>query len=715
MFGEYGSRLKLSASLESIFYYFLQPVRLIKAYQARDLRPDLTAGLTVAVILLPQAIAFALIAELPPAMGLYAAIVGAIFGALWGSSNQAHTGPTNAISLLVLSALLTTATPGTPEFLVAAGLMAVMAGLFQLVMGLARLGVLVNFVSHSVIVGFAGGAAVLIAINQLRHLLGLTFTSHTVMETVQAIVMTVDELHLATAGLGLGAVVLIVSLRRLNPRLPGALITMLVASLVVFVFSLHERGVPVIGELPRNLPPLAHLPFFNLEFIAQLSTGALAVGAIGLVETTAISRAIASQTGQRLDSNQEFVGQGLANIVSGLFSGYVCGGSFSRSAVNFEAKARTPFAAVFSSLFTVIAMLLLAPLAAFLPRAALAGVLVVTAYNMIDRREISRIWRGARADATIMVVTFLGTLFLHIEFAVLAGILLSFGFYIMKTSVPKVQTVLPDDAFYHFRPRSDKDQCPQLGILDILGDLYFGAVNNVEEAIYHHATTYPSQRFLLLRMHSVHHCDFSGIHMLESVMHFYRERGGDLYLTRVRQPVLEVLQACGFYAELGADHVLPGDSAVSHLFYRVLDPAVCIYECPVRAFKECQNLPKRLYPFELPLATSPVALAIPTVTARSLWQELHNGHAPLLVDVREPREFHQGHVPEAELIPLPELITQVADLPQDRPVVLICRSGRRSQRAAALLQSHGFTNITILEGGMLAWESAGLLEAVDFN
>jgi sulfate permease, SulP family len=714
MVGERRSGLDSNPFLVSLSDYFLRPLRLITTYDRTHLRPDLVAGLTVAVILLPQAIAFALIAELPPAMGLYAAVVGAVFGALWGSSNQAHTGPTNAISLLVLSALITTAAPGTPEFLLAAGLMALMAGVFQLAMGLARLGMLVNFVSHSVIVGFAGGAAVLIALNQLRHLLGLEFTSRNVLHTVEATLAGLAQVHQPTAVLGIGTILLILLLRRLDRRLPAALISMAVASLVVFLFRLHETGVRVIGELPRSLPPLADLPYFDLEMIGALSTGALAVGAIGLVETTAISRAISAHTGQRLDSNQEFVGQGLANIFSGLFSGYVVAGSFSRSAVNYEAGARTPIAAIFSSAFVVVAMLLLAPLAAFLPRAALAGVLIVTAYNMIDQREIVRIWQGTRSDAVIMLATFLGTLLLHIEFAVLAGILLSFAFYIMKTSVPRVHAVLPDDDFVHFRHQPQKPECPQLGIVDILGDLYFGAVNHVEEAIYAHAQAYPDQRFLLLRLHSVHHCDISGIHMLESVRHLYRERGGDLYLARVREPVLRLLKSCGFYDELGPDHLLSGDDAVSHLFHRILDPAVCIYECPVRAFKECQNLPKREYDLDVHLHTEFPVAPLPAIPARGLWQQLRNGQSPpLLIDVREPREFHRGHIPQAELVPLPELLADTADLPQGRRIVLVCRSGRRSQRAAHLLLSRGFSDVSILEGGMLAWEAAGLLEAVE--
>ena len=691
--------------------YFLQPIYFFRSYDRRHLRPDLLAGLTLGVVLLPQAIAFSLIAELPPQMGLYTAIVGAIIGALWGSSNQLYTGPTNALSLLVLSVLLNIAAPGTSEFIVAAGLVAVMAGVFQLALGLARLGMLVNFVSHSVVVGFSTGAAILIAINQFPHLLGLEFSSH----NLAGVTVNLPEVHWPTATLGLGTILLIVLLRRLKPNLPGVLISIIIASVIVFGLNLDEKGVAVIGQLPSNLPPLVELPLFDLDFIARLSTGALAIGAIGLVATTAIARSMAAQTGQRLRSNQEFVGQGLANIAVGFLSGYPCAGSFAASAVNFKAGAQTRLSAMSAGLFVLIGLLGLAPLAIYLPRAALAGVLMVTAYGMINRAEIGRIWQGARGDALIMLFTFLGALFLSIEFAVLLGILFSFALYIVKTSAPRVYPVLPDENFKHFGPQSpDQPSCPQLGILKISGDLYFGAVGHVEETIYEYLEKRPSQRFLLLRMQGVNQTDFSGIHMLESVRHICQERGGDLFLMKAQPPILHLMKSTGFYDQLGPDHFLAEDQAIAYLFHKVLDPAVCIYECHARAFSECQNLPKQTYPVELPLYPTMAANNIPDISPEELWQKLRRGDASeLVIDVREPREFKQGHIPQARLIPLPKILSDRADLAYNDPIVLVCRSGRRSARAACVLQSRGYDNARILRGGMLAWEAAGLLQAIE--
>jgi SulP family sulfate permease len=711
------------ASLRTIPAFFFQPVRTLRSYHRSDLRPDVVAGLTVAVILLPQAIAYALIAELPPAMGLYTAIVAAIVGALWGSSFHLQTGPTNAISLLILSTLFTMATPGTAEYLVLAGLMAVMVGVIQLAMGLARLGVLVNFVSHSVIVGFSAGAGVLIAVQQLRHLLGLEFTSHGLTEAVQGVVMHLPEAHRVTTALGLGTMLLIVLLRRLNPKLPGPLIGMVAAAATVGVLGLDQQGVVVIGELPRSLPPLAQLPLLNPRLIRQLAPGALAVAAIGLVEAMSIARSIASQSGQRLDSNQEFAGQGLANVASGLLSGYPCSGSFTRSAVNFDAGARTPMASAFSGLFVLIAMLAFAPFAAYVPRAALAGVLILTAYSMVDRAEIARILRGARADAVIMVVTFLGTLFLHLEFAVLTGILISFAVYIMKTSVPEVSPVLPDENFRHFIHQPERPPCPQLAILDIFGDLYFGAVSHIEKAVSQHLAANPDQRFLLLRMHSVDHCDFSGIHALESIVRACREQGGDVFVVRVQESIIDLMKSTGFYDYLAEDHFLTEDDAIPYLFHKMLDPAVCIYECEARAFQECQNLPKRTYPVDIPCHTEIPTGSVADLSPQELWRQSCSDTAPLIIDVREPREFERGHVPQAQSMPLPTLLSRHSDaaaselqgqqLSHERPMILVCRSGRRSTRAAYMLRNRGYESVVVLRGGMLAWEAAGLLEALD--
>lgn len=702
----------LLANLQHIPRYFLRPVHILKAYRRDDLRFDLVAGLTVAVIALPQAMAFAMIADLPPEVGIYTGIVAATVGGMWGSSNQMSTGAANAVSLLVLSTLTGVALAGTPEYLLAAGLLAVLAGLFQLTLGLSRLGFLINFVSHSVVVGFAAGAGILIALGQIKHLIGTDFSSRNLIDTAAGVSANIWRTNPATFALGIGTIILILLLRKFAPQVPNAIVSIAVAGLVVYWWGLD---VPVIGQIPREFPPFVKLPLLDFALIRRLIPGALAVGTIALIQTAAISRSISAQTGQRLDSNQEIVGQGLANIAAGFFSGYAVAGSFSRSAVNFKSGARTSVSGIFASIAILTSMLLLAPLAVYVPRAALAGVLLVIAVGMIDRAEIGRILRTTRGDAFILAVTFIATVSLAIETAVFLGVAISFARFIIRTSLPQVVPVVPNERFTHFEPASpDSDICPQLCAVQISGDLYFGAVNHVEETILRYLTQNPDQRFVLIRMFAVNQCDFSGIHMLESLRQNCLDRGGDLYFMRVQPIVERVMRATGFYDELGEDHFLDDDTAIPHIFHRVLDPAICIYECPVRVFKECQNLPKQTAPLNFSLASDIRPDSVASVAPRDLWAQISGSdHAPLVIDVREPREFKHGAIPESLLLPLPRLADYLPAIPQDKDVVLVCRGGRRSLRAATYLKSKGLTHVKILRGGILAWEAAGLLEAVE--
>ena len=695
--------------------FFTQPARIFRGYHRQDLRYDLISGLTVAAIMLPQAIVYSFIAGMPPVTGLYTAILGSIVAALWGSSKQAQSGPTNTHALMTMAVTMTVATVGTPEFVAAAGLLTVMVGTFKLLVGVTRLGVLANFVSDAVIVGFTAGAGILIAINQLPHLLGISIPPGSgFVGTLQQVFLHLGEINIPSAALGFSAILTIIILTRVNKKLPSVLIAVVLSALVVAVFHLDEKGAAIIGALPRGLPPLADLPFTDWQLIGKLSAGALAAGAIGLVQTTSITRSLSSVTRQRVDSNQEFVGQGLANIASGLFSGFLVTTSFNRSALNLQSGARTQVAAISSGLFVLIGMLLLAPYAAFIPNAALAGVLMVIAYRMIDMAEIKRLLHGGRGDAVIMITTLLATLLIPLEYAVLLGIVLSLGRYILRTSMPQVLPLVPDEHYKHLVYQPNKPQCPQLAVVEIRGDLYFGAVSHVEKTILEIKRQNPEQCYLLLRMQNVQVIDISGIHMLESLLNAYRESGGDMYLVKVRGPVHQRMKDLGFIDRLGEDHLLEEDEAISHIFYRVLDPVVCIYECNVRVFAECQNLPRPSEHLDIPPLTAIPNLALPMIKPIELYQALQGNDPPVVVDVREQREFRRSHIPQALNVPLSKILTEPLQIPLDQTLVLVCRTIRRSRRAAYVLQKQGFQNIMLLDGGMLAWENADLLTAVDF-
>ena len=689
--------------------FFAKPRDVIRNYRSGDIRPDVIAGLNVAVVLTPQAMAYALIAGLPPYMGLYAAVVASIVGSLWGSSYHLQTGPTNAVSLLMLYSLLSVAEAGSAEFILAAGLMAVMVGIIQILIGVAHMGVLVNFVSDSVITGFTAGAGILIAVSQLPHLV------RTPVDQVPGIYHTLvqigegsSSIHPPSVMVGfvtLGVMILVASIR---PGMPVTFIGMIFSAIVVFVFGLQEQEIVVLGELPRQLPPIAKIPIFDLQLVGRLSTGALAVSAIGLVEAISISRSVAAESGQRVDSNQEFVGQGMANILTGFLSGYTCSGSFTRTAVNYSSGGRTPMSGVYAGIWVLIAVIVFGPLASYLPRAGLACVLMVTAWRMVNRVEILRIIRSSNGDTVIMIATFMATLFLPLEFAVLAGMLVSFAQYLVQSATPRVWPVVPDDNFRYFLPEDNRSVCPQLGMLAIEGSLYFGAIHHVENAIRKNTEQHPDQYLLLLRLHLVDKCDVSGIHMLEAVVRQYRDRRGDVYIVGARPQVVQMMADSGFVDVIGEDHLLPRENAVSHLFHNVLDSGICKYHCKVRVFAECQPVIKSGDVLLEQTSDQVQEIEVEYCTPEQLYEVmLADLELSTVIDVREYGEYDRSRIPDTKSIPITNLINEVASLPKTKHLYLVCRSGRRSLRSAQILRNMGYEHVKVLSGGMLGWEAAG--------
>jgi SulP family sulfate permease len=452
-----------------------------------------------------------------------------------------------------------------------------------------------------------------------------------------------------------------------------------------------------------------------MQLVGKLVGGSIAVAAIGLIEPVSIARSISTRSGQRLDSNQEFFGQGLANIISGFFSGYAVSGSFTRSAINYEAGAKTAFSSIFGSLFVLLAMIVLAPFAAYVPQAALAGVLMVTAYGLVDVTEMQHIWRSSPNDRVIMLISVIATLVLPLEYAVLTGIAYSIVSYLRKTSTPRVRVVLPSDDFRYFTPRPGKPSCTQLGVIEILGDMYFGAVSHIEREIQENLKLNPTQRYLLLRMYPVENCDISGIHTLESIVSAYRERGGDVFFVHVQNQIRELMESSGFYNTVGADHFLDPDEAINILFHKVINPAICVYECPKRVFLYCQNLPKRLdlaCPEDMDILET---IEVPVISPTELWQEMHTMRPPYIIDVREPREYKQAHIPNAERYNYHDILQNAVSLPENRAIILVCQGGRRSTWAARKMIEYGYQKVRVLDGGMLSWEHARLLRAVELS
>ena len=696
--------------------YLLNPIYLIRNYKLAFLRPDLIAGLTVAIVLLPQAIAYAIIADLPPEVGLYTAIVGTAVAALWGSSIHLSTGPTNAASLLVLSVLaeaLATSAIDPSQFVVAASVMAVLAGIMRFLFGLFRLGTILYFVADSVITGFTAGAGLLIIGFQLRPLLRLTNVtrSPSLVNTLQQVAANIGDTHMPSLYLGLFTIVLILVMKRYTPSLPSALISMIVSGGIVFAFGLDEIGVSVLNEIPRGFPPFVRLPMFDSDLREAIWIGTIAAAVLGLVEVVSITRSISVRSGQRVDSNREFIGQGLASIAAGFFGGYTTSGSFTRSAINYDAGAKTRMSGFFTGIWILLAMLVFAPTVRYLPRAALAGVLMVTAYGMVDREEIRRTFQSSVGDSLIMVVTFVAALVGRLEFAVLTGVVISFVRYVYNTSTPNVVSVLPDENFEHFEPIEGVPLCPQIGVLTIQGGLYFGAVHHVEEAIREHIENHPQQKWLLFRMHRVNHIDMTGIHMFETIVRLYRKKGGDVFMTNMHDPVMARMETTGFAHFLGLENYLATETAIGFLFHRVIDPMVCIYACQERIWKECQSINKTYDPNFVPLLDVVAPKEdVQSISAEQLGEMLHKGQTPLIIDVRERAEWESdGFIPTSQLIPLPKFLERKQfNLPPERDIIFVSRTGRRSRQLVNQLAPDKRGNLYNLRGGLYGWRALHL-------
>ena len=555
------------------------------------LKADLIAGLTGAVVVLPQGVAFAMIAGLPPVYGLYTAMVPPIIAALFGSSRHLISGPTTAISIVVFATVAKFAEPGSAKFIQMALTLTFLAGVYQLALGLARMGTLVNFISHSVVVGFTAGAAVLIATSQLKHFFGMHIPSgESFLHTWRDIFQQIDAANPYVTGIAIITLVSLVVLMRYKPRWPVMLVAMVIGSVVAMLLGAAAHGVRVVGQLPQQLPPLS-MPDLHLAALKQLGSAALAIAMLGLVEAVSIARSVAAKSGQRIDGSQEFVGQGLANVVGSFFSSYASSGSFTRSGLNYTAGAVTPLSAVFAALMLALVVLLVAPLAAHLPIAAMAAVLLVVAWRLIDFHHFKVILTTSKRETAVLLTTFFATLFVELEFAIYVGVMLSLIIYLMRTSQPNVVTRVPDPnaSNRHFVTDSKLPECPQLKIVRIDGSLYFGAVDHVQEQLHLLTQNHPDQKHLLMVGNGINFVDLAGADMLATEARQRKARGGGLYLVKVKEEACTTLRRGGFRDLIGAENIfLTKDDAISSVFQK-LDKGICA-RCDKRIFTECSKI-----------------------------------------------------------------------------------------------------------------------------
>ncbi len=533
----------------------------------RSVRADLAAGLTSAVIVLPQCVAFATLAGMPIEYGLYCAMVPALIAALFGSSWHLVSGPTNAISIVLFASLAPLAEPGSARYVELALTVTLLVGAMQLAMGLARLGTLVNFISHTVIIGFMAAAAVVIIDAQLNAFFGLSIPRGAdFFETWRAVLLGADDIDLQVTLVSATTLACAIALRRWVPRWPYMIVAMAIGSLAALAIdaaSGGRSGITTVGALPASLPPLS-MPDLSLAAIRETGAIALAITILALTEAVSIARSIAVRSGQRIDSTQEFIGQGLSNVAGAFFSSYASSGSFNRSGVNYDAGARTPLAAACSALFLLAILFAVAPLAAYLPHAAMAAVLVIVAWGLIDFKGIRQILATSRHEAAVLGLTFLSGVFISLEFCILAGVMLSLLLYLNRTSRPALVPLVPGatDAAGHTRlvPAASATAdpgagCPRLLVVRVDGSLFYGAVDHVRDRLLDLCGGADQPRHVLLLGDGINFIDIAGAHLLEVEARRLATAGGGLFLAALKPPVMDMLERSGTLGAIGPGHV----------------------------------------------------------------------------------------------------------------------------------------------------------------
>ncbi len=526
----------------------------LRGYRREDLRADAIAGFTTAVLLIPQGMAYALLAGLPPVHGVYAALVPPIVYALMGTSRQLSVGPVALDSLLVAAGVGALAGVGTDAYLSAAIVLAALAGSIQIVMGLLRTGFLVNFLSVPVISGFTSAAAIIIGLSQAKHLLGIDVeSSSSVARLVPEIVEKLLSVDSTTVSVAAFSVALILALKRLAPRVPGALVAVALGALLVFAFDLAGR-VDVVGRVPDGLPSLA-VPTFDWALIRALFPSALTIALVSFTESISVGKAYARRNKYRIDPDRELIALGFGNVGGALFGGYPVAGGLSRTAVNASAGARTPVAALVTSLVVGLGLVFLTPLFYFMPKAALAAIIVTAVVGLVDLEEVRHLHRVKKEDLVLLILTFVATLILGILQGIGVGVAASIVWFVIRTTRPHVAVLgrVPGTKLFK-NVRRNRGLVTYEGVIMVRMDaqFYFGNVaflrstlerleNSLEEPL----------RAVVLDFSAINNIDSSAESALAEMISDYSSKGVRLYLAGVKGPVRDVFESSGLWQQLG--------------------------------------------------------------------------------------------------------------------------------------------------------------------
>ena len=550
------------------------------------LRADIIAGITVALVLVPQSMAYAQLAGLPVYYGLYASFLPPMVAALFGSSRQLATGPVAVVSLMTAAALEPLAS-GSPEgYLAYAVLLAFMVGVFQLFLGVFRLGVLVDFLSHPVVLGFTNAGALIIATSQLSKIFGVSVekADHH-YETVMRVVETaMEHTHMPTLWMGLLSLGLLYGLKSHLPKIPNVLVAVMVTTVLSWYTDFKGAGGAVVGVVPDGLPAFT-LPVFDWDIMTQLIATAITIALIGFMEAIAIAKAMAARTRQRLDTNQELIGQGLSNMVAGCFSGYPGSGSFSRSAVNINAGALTGVSSVVTGLVVGATLLWLTPLLYHLPQATLASVIIMAVINLIKVEPIIHAWKAEPHDGVVAVITFLLTLAVapHLDKGIIVGVGLSIGLFLFRSMRPRVAVLsrfhdgTMRDIEVHHLPTS-----PNISIMRFDGSLFFANAGYFESKVLEIVAANPELRFIILDGEGINQLDATGEEVLHHLAERLQKNGIQLLVARMKKQFMDTIRRTGLIETLGTEHFFSRIQYALNYAWEGMGPDYDRENCPLR-------------------------------------------------------------------------------------------------------------------------------------
>lgn len=536
---------------------FIPMLDWIKSYKKQDLTGDLSAGLTVGVMLIPQGMAYSMLAGLPPIYGLYASTIPLILYAIFGTSRQLAVGPVAMVSLLVASGVGALAEIGSDSFIGMAIVLSLMVGVLQLSMGLFKLGFLVNFLSHPVIAGFTSAAALIIGFSQLKHLLGIDIPRGKVHETIMNVVTHWGEINWATVAIGAGSIAIILILKKINKKIPSPLVVVVLGVLVVSGLGLHEAGVKIVKEVPAGAPSFV-LPSFEMSTLGDLLPIALTIALVGFMESIAVAKAIqAKHKDYEISANQELIGLGMANIGGSLFQALPTTGGFSRTAVNDQAGARTGLAAIISAVLVILTLIFLTDYFYFLPKAVLAAIIMVAVFGLIDIKEAKHLWKTDKRDLSMFVITAIATLMLGVEEGIAVGVGFSIIMLLIRVSYPHMAQLGREkktQKYLNIDRHADMEQRDDVLIVRLDAQLFFGNTGFFENKIKDWAAHKSNLKAVVIDAGGINGMDSSAAHAMHDLLHDLSLKGVRLMIVGLKGPIRDVMKRAHLVEEIGKDN-----------------------------------------------------------------------------------------------------------------------------------------------------------------